>query len=180
MRENREVALSFVFSDEGGYILRPDGGMANMGIGLHTLYDYRKRHKLNIPTYWDIEHLEKEEAGAIYGELFFDRCRFDELVSGVDYVVADTAVNLGVSGCAELIQSKFNLNSTRKFDDETIQYLNTRDVQEVIQGIRDAWIERKRKQPLYGTPDAKGKTRGPGWENRDKRVRDRAMKLAGF
>jgi len=67
MRENREVALSFVFEDEGKFVLRPDGGRANMGIGLHTLYDYRKRHKLNIPTYWDIEHLKKKKQEQFMG-----------------------------------------------------------------------------------------------------------------
>ena len=54
-------------------------------------------------------------------------------------------------------------------------------INSLINQIRDSWLalkekqyeERKASNPAY--PD-----RRPGWKNRDARVRDRAMKMAGL
>jgi Glycosyl hydrolase 108 len=174
MLENREKSLKFVFEDEGGLVIRPDLGRSNMGISFHTMAYYRKLHKMRPPSYQDHAKLTKEEATNIYFELFFDPCHFDELKSGIDYAVVDMCINLGVGGAADALEAKFSLPHTHKFNPEKITYFNNYiDVATCIVDIRDAWIDLKRKAPLY-------KLRGPGWMARDLRVRERALKLAGM
>jgi lysozyme family protein len=172
MLENRQKVIPFILQDEGGIVIRPDGGRSNLGIEFHTLADYNKRHKLPLPSYKDLEDLTPEKATMIYFELFFDPCHFDDFNSGIDYAVVDACINLGVGGCADLLEDEFILPRTHKFDPHKIRYINGfQDVEFVINSIRDAWIEHKRLQPLYSL-------RGKGWENRDQRVRERALKLA--
>jgi lysozyme family protein len=172
MRENRDKVMSWVFDDEGSYVVRSDLGQSNMGIELHTLYTYRKKHGLPIPVYQDLKNLSKEEASAIYAEQFINPCHFDDLKSGVDYVVLDTCINLGLTGGCRLIQGIYNLPVTGKWDQATLDALNKADPFRAIECIRNAWLDLKRQSPLYDQ-------RGPGWNNRDKRVRERAKQLVG-
>jgi lysozyme family protein len=170
MKENRYKIMPFIFESEGAYALREDLGQSNKGIELHTFFNYRKRHGMQLPVYKDLENITEKEASDIYNELFFDRCGFDQLASGVDYAVADCCITLGVHGAADLLQQAFKIENTGKFDQQTIDYLNGKDPKEIVQQIRDAWIAMKKNQPLWGK-------RGKGWTNRNNKVLDRALAM---
>jgi lysozyme family protein len=170
MQANAALALAWILEDEGGAAVRPDGGRVNMGITYQTLVDWRQRKGLRLPIYSDLEHLTVEEASKIYRDRYFAPVHFDELQSGVDYAVVDGAVNLGVKGMALAVQGGIHTPVTGKFDKFTIDGLNGGDPRAVITAVRDSWIEIKRHAPNYGL-------RGPGWEHRDVRVRERALAM---
>lgn len=96
MRENREIVLKWTGISEGGYVNDPDdpGGPTNHGVTQRTLDGFRKAN--GLPA-MDVRELTQEQADEILSRQYFDPVRFDDLPAGVDYAIADFAVNSGVS-----------------------------------------------------------------------------------
>ena len=98
MRENFDKALAFVLADEKGYSddSADRGKETNMGIS-------KKAHPDE-----DIKNMTIERATEIYYSEYWMPVRADELPSGVDYVVFDSAVQHGPRNAGIFLQRALN------------------------------------------------------------------------
>lgn len=95
MKENLEFALKCVALSEGGYVNNPrdPGGPTDRGITQRTFDAYNERKGLPKKP---VRGISKELADRIIADNYFRPIRFDDLPAGLDYSVADFAVNSGV------------------------------------------------------------------------------------
>jgi len=119
MKENFEKSLSFTLdpSIEGGFAnhIKDRGGPTNQGITLKTLKAYYADYgygDFDMDGDADIDDLllldTPEEAAPIYRKWFWDGVRGDDLPSGVDYVIFDSAVNHWVINAGIFLQRALN------------------------------------------------------------------------
>lgn len=103
LAKNMKPAISKILSHEGGYVNHPadPGGATNLGVIQRTYDAFRKRKGLKKQS---VKHITKEEAIEIYDQQYWDAVKGDKLPSGVDYVVADGAVNSGPSQSIKWLQ----------------------------------------------------------------------------
>ena len=117
MRENFSKSLRFILADEGKFSDVPAdrGGPTNQGITLTTLIHYHAHFDygdFDLDGDVDINDIrlldEPEEAAPIYRKYFWDVVRGDDLPSGVDYVIFDSAVNHGPRNAGIFLQRAVN------------------------------------------------------------------------
>jgi lysozyme family protein len=95
-------ALPFVLQAEGGYSDDPNdsGGATNHGV-TQTVYDaYRKAKKLEPQSVREISMTEVEN---IYASRYWTPVWGDKLTYPIDWLVFDTAVNMGVGAAIKLL-----------------------------------------------------------------------------
>lgn len=188
MRHNRETVLGWIGLSEGGYINHPNdnGGPTNKGITQRTYSAWLR--KKGRPAR-DVLHITKAEADTIVFEEYMQPVRFDDLFDGLDYAVADMAVNSGVSRAAKTLQEALGFTG-RAVDGiigaQTLAAISTAPA--ARRRLLDAYADRR----LAYAKSLKGKngwaTFGKGWTARyegrlhgtqtnDIGVRDRAALL---
>jgi lysozyme family protein len=123
LKENFLPSLQFVLASEGGYSDHPSdrGGPTNQGITMATLKDYHARygygdfdHDGDIDTA-DILMLDTpDEAAPVYKREFWDRVHGDDLPSGLDYLIFDSAVNHGSINAGKFLQRALNRTARTK------------------------------------------------------------------
>lgn len=184
MEANRDKVLAWIGLSEGGYVNNPhdNGGATNRGITWRTYNAWRK--KQGRPPK-DIRSITKEEADEIIYEEYLRPVRFADLPSGVDYSVADFAVNSGVSRAAKELQLALGY-SGRDVDGvigvrtlETLRGHHPLAVIETYNGRRMAFLERLADWRHFGggwTKRVEGKV--PGTQTTDIGVRDRSALMA--
>ena len=91
MQNNFESCLKNLLKHEGGFVNHPKdpGGMTNLGV-TKAVYEAWVGHEVTEKT---MRELTTEAVAPLYRKKYWDACRADELVSGLDYVVFDCAVN---------------------------------------------------------------------------------------
>ena len=94
MRQNFRTSLTATLKYEGQYSRHPKdpGGATMRGVTQATYDAWRKRHG-HMPQ--DVRKITTAELEAIYKRDYWDRCKCDDLPSGVDLAVFDCAVNSG-------------------------------------------------------------------------------------
>jgi len=94
MNNSFEPAMRAILEWEGDYVNDPEdpGGETKYGISK------RAHPKVNI------EKLTKDKARKIYRRDYWDACGCDDLPSGLDVIVFDTAVNCGVKSAIRWLQ----------------------------------------------------------------------------
>ena len=102
MKENFGKALRLLLKHEGGYVNHPDdpGGITNLGVTKRVYEEWIGREA----TEEDMKNLTPEDVAPLYKTNYWDKCRCDDLASGLDYVAFDWAVNSGVSRSSKGIQ----------------------------------------------------------------------------
>lgn len=104
MRKNRDIAVSYVFGSEKGYVNRPDtdaGGPTNMGITQKTLSAWRG-YKVTVE---EVKQLTRKEAYDIYASEYWTPIRGDYLPSGLDYAMFDSCVTSGPNRTTRMLQT---------------------------------------------------------------------------
>jgi lysozyme family protein len=93
VKENFEYCFQQVLKHEGGYVNHPKdpGGMTNLGVTKRSWETWVKREV----TEQEMRGLTAELVREFYKVMYWDKCRCDELPSGVDYSVFDFGVNAG-------------------------------------------------------------------------------------
>ena len=91
MQSNFELCLKKMLAHEGGYVdhkLDP-GGMTNLGV-TKRVWEEWVGHDVDEKQ---MRALTPETVAPLYKRKYWDACRADDLVGGVDYCVFDVAVN---------------------------------------------------------------------------------------
>ena len=103
MQSNFDVCLRKLLSHEGGYVNHPSdpGGMTNLGVTARVWGEW-VGHPVGEKQ---MRALTPETVAPLYKKKYWDACRANDLVSGLDYAVFDVAVNSGVGRAVMFLQS---------------------------------------------------------------------------
>lgn len=102
MEKNFKQALTFVLKSEGGFVNDPHdtGGATNKGITLGVFQLYKGKDK----TVDNLKNISDKDVEDIYKSMYWDVARCNELPTGLDYAMFDTAVNSGAGRATKLLQ----------------------------------------------------------------------------
>jgi lysozyme family protein len=103
MNANFEQCLEMLLVHEGGYVNHKDdpGGETNLGVTRAT-WELWVGHPVSEK---EMRNLTPLMVSPLYKRKYWDACRANELVPGLDYAVFDVAVNSGVGRAIKLLQS---------------------------------------------------------------------------
>lgn len=172
MESNFQKALPKFLSHEGGYVNHPSdpGGATNMGV---TIANYRKYVKPG-GTVADLKRITKAEVATVFKRHYWDKVKADDLPSGVDYCVADFAINSGPSRAAKYLQKAVGVAQDGVIGPQTMEAVRGANSRVVINRICDerlAFMKRIKGGSLW-------KTFGKGWSRRVADVRAVSLEWA--
>ena len=163
--DNSDAAIRMILAHEGGYVNDPKdpGGPTNKGITIATFRRYIKRSG----TVDDLQALTIAQAVTVYKRQYWDAVRADSLPAGVDYAVADFAVNSGPSRAAKYLQNIIGADQDGHVGPDTIAAAQTMDAPQIINRLCDdrlLFMQRIHGGQLW-------ERFGGGWSNRVADVR---------
>jgi len=103
MKDNFPKALAAVLVHEGGYVNNPKdpGGITNLGC-TKAVWEEHCGHSVDEKA---MRALTPADVAPLYKRKYWDKVQGDELPSGIDYVVFDTAINSGPGRAVKLLQA---------------------------------------------------------------------------
>lgn len=169
---NADAAIRKILVHEGGYVNHPSdpGGATNKGITLATFRRYIKPSG----TIADLKALTVEQAVVVYKRQYWDAVMADSLPAGVDYAVADFAVNSGPSRAAKYLQAVVGAVQDGKIGPDTIAAVKLYAPDAAINNLCDnrlAFMKRIQGGKLWVTF-------GRGWQRRVDEVRSVSLQWA--
>ena len=164
MKDNFDECLKMLLHHEGGYVNHPKdpGGETNLGV---TKRVYEKWGGTK-----DMKDLTVEDVAPIYKKNYWNRCKCDDLESGVDWVVFDWAVNSGTGRAAKAIQKICGAMQDGAIGPKTLALIKTQDTEYVIEEFG------KIRQNFYESLKTFD-TFGKGWTRRNKETTEKAIKM---
>jgi len=110
MKDNFQNFMVDLLKVEGGFVNDPDdrGGATNRGITFRTYEAYYKEQHGVSSSEADHINMSGPEAHKIYKHYYWNKVHADLLPSGVDVLIADMAVNSGVSAASKCLQRAVN------------------------------------------------------------------------
>lgn len=168
MKNNFEKCFAEVLKHEGGFVNHPKdpGGITNLGVTKKTWDEWTGEDV--SPD--DMKALTPNLVKPLYKNRYWDACRCDDLPSGVDYCVFDTAVNSGRVRATKFLQSVVGAVPDGAIGPVTIASANDKGARLTIEQFID-----KRELFLRGLSNFP--TFGNGWLNRTKNVRAKALEM---
>jgi lysozyme family protein len=102
MKDNFDKCLELMLKHEGNFVNHPKdpGGMTNLGVTKAVWEEWLGRPV----TEKEMRNLTPKMVTPLYKRKYWDACRGDDLISGVDYVVFDVAVNSGPGRAIKILQ----------------------------------------------------------------------------
>ena len=164
MKDNFDECLKMLLHHEGGYVNHPKdpGGETNLGV---TKRVYEKWGGTK-----DMKDLTVEDVAPIYKKEYWDKCRCDDLESGVDWAVFDWAVNSGTGRAAKAIQKICGAAQDGAIGPKTLALIGTQNTQYVIEEFG------KIRQDFYESLKTFD-TFGKGWTRRNKETTAKALEM---
>ena len=165
MKENFDKCLEMLLHHEGGYVWHEEdpGGETNLGVTKKVYQDWGGTK--------DMIDLTVEDVAPIYKKNYWDRCKCDELGSGLDWAVFDWAVNSGTRRVSKALQKACGAERDGVIGGKTLALANGQDVKYMIEEIgviRQSFYESLRTF----------KTFGRGWTRRNKETTEQALSMA--
>lgn len=169
---NSKRAIPLILKHEGGFVNHPSdpGGATNKGITLATFRRYIKPGG----TVVDLKALTEAQAVVVYKRQYWDRVMADMLPAGVDYTVADFAVNSGPSRAAKELQRVVGVAMDGKIGPQTLAAVEKMPPKDVINKLNDRRLAFMRS--LKG--GSMWQTFGRGWQRRVDEVRSVSLSWA--
>jgi lysozyme family protein len=172
MESNFQRALPLFLKHEGGFVNHPNdpGGATNKGVTIATYRRYINRNG----TVADLKRITDAQVAIVYKQQYWDRVQGDLLPSGVDYAVADFAINSGPSRGAKHLQAVVGVAQDGQIGPITLAAVRERDPSDIIRRLcanRLAFMKRIRGGSLW-------KTFGRGWQRRVDEVEAVALRWA--
>ena len=149
---------------EGGYVNHPSdpGGETNLGVTKKVYQEWGGTK--------DMKDLTVEDVAPIYKKNYWDRCKCDDLESGIDWVVFDWAVNSGTGRSAKAIQKICGAAQDGAIGPKTLALINTQNTEYVIEEFG------KIRQDFYESLKTFD-TFGRGWTRRNKETTEKALEM---
>lgn len=169
---NSARAIPLILKHEGGFSnhAKDPGGATNKGITLATFRRYIKPGG----TVADLKALTEAQAVIVYKRQYWDRVVADLLPAGVDYTVADFAVNSGPSRAAKELQRIVGVAQDGKIGPKTLAAVNAKQPVWIIDKLNARRLQFMRS--LKG--GSMWKTFGRGWQRRVDEVRAVSLQWA--
>ena len=164
MKDNFDECLKMLLHHEGGYVNHPKdpGGETNLGV---TKRVYEKWGGTK-----DMKDLTVEDVAPIYKKEYWERCKCDDLESGVDWAVFDWAVNSGTGRAAKAIQKICGAAQDGAIGPKTLALIGKQDTQYVVEEFG------KIRQDFYESLKTFD-TFGKGWTRRNKETTEKALEM---
>ena len=171
MKENFDNSLAKLLVHEGGFVndSRDNGGMTNLGVTIGVWEEW-VGHDVNEKQ---MRALTPQMVAPLYKRKYWDACRADDLVSGLDYAVFDCAVNSGVGRAIKILQNCVGATPDGGYGPITsalvkkAQQENPARLVEVFCSRRLEFLE---QLPSF-------KTFGKGWSRRVAEVKQTALEM---
>lgn len=175
--QNFDQIYNNILRSEGGLSTRTaatgdPGGRTMMGVTQGTYNNWRQSQGL-APQ--DVANIGRDEHRTIFRNLYWEPIRGDDLPTGLDYAMMDTAINAGPRRATSLLQRSLGLDEDGRMGNDTLAALGNTPVGELLghyTGTRRAW--------QLALPNA---AQNPGWVTRINEVNDiaaRAIRNGGF
>ena len=165
MKENFDKCLEMLLHHEGGYVWHEEdpGGETNLGVTKKVYQDWGGTKEMI--------DLTVEDVAPIYKKNYWDKCKCDELSSGLDWVVMDWAVNSGTRRVSKALQKACGAERDGVIGNKTLALANGQDVKYMIEEISVM------RQSFYESLQT-FKTFGRGWTRRNKETTEQALSMA--
>ena len=165
MKENFDKCLEMLLHHEGGYVWHEEdpGGETNLGVTKKVYQDWGGTKEMI--------DLTVEDVAPIYKKNYWDRCKCDQLGSGLDWAVFDWAVNSGTRRVSKALQKACGAERDGVIGNKTLALANGQDVKYMIEEIgviRQSFYESLRTFNTFGR----------GWTRRNKETTEQALSMA--
>jgi len=170
VKDNFDDCLKHLLVHEGGFVNHPKdpGGMTNLGVTAKVWAEW-VGHDVNEKI---MRELTPTDVAPLYKRKYWDACRADELVSGLDYCVFDCAVNSGPGRAIKFLQSCVGVTADGGFGPATMGAVNKfQDTKKLIEDYSNERLEFLMSLPTFDTF-------GRGWSRRVKEVKDEALRMS--
>jgi lysozyme family protein len=169
MKKNFKDSLKHVLAHEGGWADHPrdPGGATMKGVTLTTF----RRHFGATKSKTALRNISDDELGQIYRSGYWDKCRCDQLPSGVDYAVFDAAVNSGPGRSAKWLQAAIGAKQDGGIGPKTLAMVKNHDAVSITEMICDRRLAFLQRLDTW-------ETFGKGWGRRVEGVRATAVAMA--
>ena len=170
MLSNFPASLALILKSEGGFVNHRNdpGGMTNLGVTRNVWKEWVK-HEVDET---EMRSLTPELVAPLYKANYWDACKCDDLPLGVDYVVFDSAVNMGGGRAARLLQTVLGVTADGVIGRATIAAATAADPVELLEAFSQGKEEFYKSLPTFATF-------GRGWLNRVTHVQDVAEQMIG-
>ena len=168
MNANFDVCLAKLLVHEKGFVndSRDNGGMTNLGVTIRVWEEW-VGHPVSEK---EMRNLTPLMVSPLYKRKYWDACRADELVSGLDYCVFDVAVNSGVGRAVKLLQQSVGATPDGSFGSITFGLVKQVDPTTLIERYcarRMEFLESLKSFPVFGR----------GWSRRVAEVKEVALRM---
>lgn len=172
MKQNFNKCLAILLKHEGGYVNHPSdpGGMTNLGV-TKRVWEEWTGHEVDEKQ---MRALTPTTVAPLYKRKYWDACRADDLISGLDYAVFDCAVNSGVGRAVKLLQSCVGATPDGGYGSITTALVKKAeaDPTKLIELYCAKRLEFLQSLKTF-------ETFGKGWSRRVAEVKDAALKMLG-
>ena len=168
MNQNFDLCLVMLLAHEGGFSAHPDdpGGLTNLGV-TKAVYD---EFYGGDATEEVMKALSKGDVEPIYRRNYWNRCRCQDLPSGVDWAVFDLSVNSGTGRAAKLLQKAVEAEQDGSIGPLTLMLVNKQQPENIINRIA---VYREEFYRSLSNFDVFGR----GWLRRNDETRKQALAL---
>ena len=168
MNQNFDKCMEMPLHHEGGFVNHPrdPGGMTNLGVTKKT-YDHH--HGTDIDEE-GMRNLTVEDVMPIYRTNYWEQCRCQDLLSGVDWAVFDWAVNSGLGRAAKALQRAVGAYEDGGVGPQTLMAVTASQLHEMINRIavhRDIYYRELKHFDTFGR----------GWIRRNDETREQAIHM---
>lgn len=168
MKENFNQCLKQMLVHEGGFSNNPadPGGMTNLGVTARVWEEWTG----HPATEEIMRKLKPEDVEPLYRKKYWDAAQGDLLPSGVDNIVFDTAVNMGVGRAIKLLQEAAGVPADGHIGQITMQeiwHINAKDLIGKFADLREAFYRSLATFPTFGK----------GWIARVEQVEDQSKEF---
>jgi len=168
MTDNFDLCLTLLLAHEGGFVNHPQdpGGMTNLGVTARVWEEWLGRPVSEK----EMRALTPLMVKPLYKRKYWDAIRGDELVSGVDYVVFDVAVNSGAGRAIKFLQGCVGVTVDGGFGPRTLAAVNEQDPERLIELYCAKRLEFLQTLRTF-------ETFGKGWSRRVAEVKVKALAM---
>lgn len=168
MKENFTDALAAVLQHEGGFVNHPKdpGGMTNLGV-TKRVWEEWVGHEVDEKI---MRALTPETVTPMYKAKYWDRIKGDDLPTGVDYIVFDSAINSGPGRAAKWLQQTVGAVPDGAIGAGTLAKVAAMPAEDIVEKYQQIRLEFLQSLPTWDTF-------GRGWGRRVQEVQVTAAKM---